>query len=111
MHVKVTKLRESTAPLVRSGTWDTYRLGEVNEVSLPVDYEIEGQLIAPIAVGAAIEVLRTVRNGVQCPGVFRSSPVVRIDPEEGHGLVINATTLNSVYRLEAKPNGSGAPAS
>ena len=59
--------------------------------SLPVDYELEGTLLAPVRLGQQLVVFRHNRNGVAALGLFCSSPV-----EE-----IMVVTGNSVYRLTA----------
>lgn len=46
--------------------------------SLPIDYEIEGELFRPIRVGESVRVFRDKRNGQPATGVFITSPVVEV---------------------------------
>jgi hypothetical protein len=61
--------------------------------SLPVAYELEGELLAPVVVGYPLVIQRTVRNGVVCEGQFTSSPVREIGPDW-------VRTDNSVYQVK-----------
>lgn len=65
----------------------------VDVLALPVNYWIHGYLMNPIAVGTPIEVLRTVRNGVETNGIFLSSPISKIDGDKLH-------TSNSIWQIE-----------
>ncbi|MDO8539239.1 MAG: hypothetical protein Q7S40_02275 [Opitutaceae bacterium] len=67
--------------------------------SLPVDYELEGTLLAPVRLGQQLVVFRHNRNGVAALGIFCSSPV-----EE-----IMVVTGNSVYRLTAAGPSATCP--
>ena len=63
---------------------------------LPVGSTVEGELLAPIAVGKMIGVLRRIRNGRPARGLFVSSPVRRIRGDR-------ITTENAVYELKLLP--------
>lgn len=93
--VRVTKLGESLRARVRAGDWHTYFAGggQVNADSPPVDYEVEGVFVHPVYPGRGLYLFRTRRNGVDVPGVFRTSKIVRLI----------AVTENSVYRIECAP--------
>lgn len=58
--------------------------------SLPLDYEIEGDLIGAIAVGSPVRVNRDTRNGVKTTGVFVTSTVTEVTDT-------TFRTRNSVY--------------
>jgi hypothetical protein len=58
--------------------------------SLPVEYEIEGELLWPIRPGESVFVLRDKRNGETVPGAFVSSPVTEVSSN-------GFRTKNSVY--------------
>lgn len=71
-----------------------YVAGEDNgNVSLPVEYYLEGFMHEAPTVGRPLIVLRTSRNGVEIGGLFTTSTVTEIT-EDGF------KTLNSVYKLE-----------
>ncbi len=62
-----------------------------NRGSLPVDYEFQGILLAPVRVGGQIHVYRTWRNGVKADGFYESTPIVSIL----EGFMVE--TFNSIY--------------
>ena len=59
--------------------------------SLPVQYEIEGELLENIEVGKSVQVFRTKRNGIEVGGMFTTSPVTSVNEKE-------FTTANSKYQ-------------
>jgi hypothetical protein len=60
MKVRLIKISESETPKFKSGDWKSFKLGIDNPgVSLPIDYEIEGELMGKIEVGGNIIVSRT----------------------------------------------------
>jgi hypothetical protein len=61
-------------------------------VSLPVEYTIEGELMGIISVGNSVVVNRDTRNGVKMPGIFTTSTVQDIGYK-------SFTTRNSVYNF------------
>lgn len=63
---------------------------QVDGLSLPVEYEIEGELAAPIKVGECVLVFKDKRNGKKCDGIFQSTTVLEVSPE-------GFRTRNSVY--------------
>ena len=96
--VKITKLSECENPKYKSAAWDGYVLGINNgDVSLPIEYQIEGELLAEIKEGKSIHVERTSRNGIKSFGYFTSSVVSEVIEKEGGRLV---KTGNSVYFVE-----------
>lgn len=63
---------------------------QVDGMSLPVEYEIEGELSAPIEVGKSVLVFRDKRNGKKANGIFQTSEVLEV--------ALNGfRTRNSVY--------------
>jgi len=94
MKVKITKVAATDNPQCITPQINTYNMGCNNgDVSLPVEYYLEGDLIGQIVVNASVRVIRTSRNGVECLGMFTTSPVVSVSE-------IGFTTQNSVYLVE-----------
>ncbi len=90
--VQITKLSATPNCLVQPGCWDTYRVGDSNDTSVPIDYTVTGFLLAPIAVGLGVQLLRVERNGVSAVGMFLTSEVHEVTPD---GFI----TANSVYEV------------
>lgn len=63
---------------------------QLDGLSLPVEYEIEGELSAPIEVGKSVLVFRDRRNGKPADGIFQTTKVLEVSPE-------GFRTRNSVY--------------
>jgi len=61
--------------------------------AIRVNYNLEGYLIGPIAVGNIINIWRVSRNGVRVSGHFTSTPVVKIDGNKIY-------TKNSIWQIE-----------
>jgi hypothetical protein len=93
-YVRITKRKTANNPVTESAKSEEYVYGEINALSLPVDYWLEGYLEAPIIPGHPVLVDRRVRNGVNVFGHFESTPVVGYSKD-------HFTTLNSVYSIEA----------
>jgi len=88
--IKLAACRDAGAP---ASAWEEWKRGVLNDgASLPVQYELQGSLIAPMEVGKPILVKRTHRKGVEADGFFYSTPVRQF----GNG---HAITLNSVYLI------------
>jgi hypothetical protein len=62
-------------------------------VSLPVEYTAEGELIGEIKVGRSVVIDRDTRNGVKMPGIFQSSTVTEVTATQ-------FKTRNSVYNYK-----------
>lgn len=105
--VRVVKLREAERPLAPAGSWATYVPGGANRESLPIDYEIVGCLLAPIANGGCLHVLRLERNGVGRLGEFRSTRIQSVDTARDTEGALLVVTQNSVYRVIGL--GAGMP--
>lgn len=102
MQFKITKMAEAVYPDFKSAEWKNYALGRDNgEVSLPLDYTLEGSFILDMKVGGTMFVARTSRNGVKAPGQFMSSVITKITEENKIKIV---TTRNSVYLVEEIKN-------
>lgn len=58
--------------------WDSYVHGTLQNEgeSLPIEYEIEGQLLGEIKVGYPVLIARSKRNGIEIGGFFQTSPVI-----------------------------------
>ena len=92
--VKITKLQPVDNAAFPTPRWTDHTPGSDNPgQSLPVEYWIEGTLLANIVVGSCVRVNRDVRNGVVVSGLFTTSPVQSISPGE-------FCTMNSVYKVE-----------
>ena len=61
-----------------------------NYSSIPIEYNLEGELSYDIEVGKPVVVGRTKRNGVEAYGMFSTSRVTEVDDNY-------FKTLNSVY--------------
>lgn len=100
--VRVRKLRrvEGGAP---AGD-HTYVPGAYNwNVSLPLDYELEGYEQGDPRVLECYKVFRTKRNDVEHPGIFETTQVSDImedlNPDTGRRRV-KLKTANSIYEIE-----------
>jgi hypothetical protein len=93
-YVRHQKLRAVDDPVAPPGDPSTYPYGQLPDKieSLPVAYWFEGWLVYPPIVGKRVAVLRLVRNGLRCPGVFWSTQVTSVEP--GY-----FCTKNSVYKI------------
>lgn len=93
MRVRLTKYALATKAEHPSARFTEYRPGEFNAgVSVPVDFWVEGYLLAPLKVGEQVVMRRDTRNGVKVDGIFTSSEVMRVTPD-------GFQTLNSIYRI------------
>jgi hypothetical protein len=100
-YVVVSKL-SSVVGGIAPGDMNTYAMGEINHgVSLPIDYVLEGYEINPPVVGEQYRVFRTIRNGVNMPGVFESTTCTEVFGTAEQGLIL-FSTLNSTYKIEYK---------
>lgn len=100
---KLTKLDVAKDPVVESAktlkeygdsVWQSlFEQGENDHLSPSVGYWITGELLNEPVVGESLQMLRHSRNGVEIPGLFRTSLVTEIDGEY-------FTTTNSIYKLE-----------
>lgn len=89
----IKKLSATSNPVAPTPAKEGFIPGADNgPVSLPVEYEIEGFLRAPMKVGEPLLVNRIKRNGVVIPGMFSTSPIVKIN---GH----TVETANSIYQI------------
>jgi hypothetical protein len=92
--IEITKLSPTVNPAAFTPPKEGYRYGQVNDnVSLPVDYTAIGVLEEDIEVGKSIKMLRESRNGVVTPGLFQTSPIVKITGNQ-------VSTLNSIYLIK-----------
>lgn len=116
MDSKKLETEQATAKIVRikkmsnapggidPGDATRYVNGAVNkDVSLPVDYTLEGNEIEQPQIGKQYSVMRTKRNGVHMPGMFVSTAVLSI--EESVNPITGARrlrvcTANSAYQVE-----------
>ncbi len=99
MKYRLTKIAAHENPLTKSASSiEEYRNSlSDGEFSPPVEYYIEGVPDRPPLAGTYFSMLRDNRNGVECLGVFRSSPI--IDVNEGEDFTL-FSTMNSIYKLE-----------
>jgi hypothetical protein len=95
--VRLTKIAQTSDPLVPPASWDKFHLGQSDNgiVSLPIDYWLEGFLVAEPELKKTLKVARYIRNDVVIPGMFTSTVVVKIEEDLLY-------TLNSIYRIEYK---------
>jgi hypothetical protein len=92
MRIKIKKI--SAVPggaLARKAADHVTGLGNHGDgMSLPVEYEIEGELASPIEVGKSVLVFKDRRNGQKADGIFQTTKVLEVSPE-------GFRTRNSVY--------------
>lgn len=96
-HVIIRKIgtsRAPDAPAAAPGQLDQEASNPTH--SLPIDYEMEGHLLEPIAIGRTIRLRRFRRNDVLADGLFESSEVVAIREPF-------VETRNSIYRVDPQP--------
>lgn len=99
---KITKIHIPDGALCPSAeTIDDYR-SNMWEMSPNVGYWVAGDLIGEISVGQPVRMFRKIRNGVECSGMFQTSPVsekvVEIDNQGER--VIAFVTGNSYYKIQ-----------
>lgn len=93
-YVRISKVGVSETPTIPTPKKEDYIPGQDNgDVSLPMEYTIEGYLLHDIQVGESVSVDRRIRNRVEARGEFVTSPVTKIT-EAGF------ETENSVYILD-----------
>jgi hypothetical protein len=98
MKVKITKIKEAESPKYRSAQWDEWKLGQDNvDVSLPIEYELEGTIVQEAVIGNSLVVARTKRNGVPSIGMFATSKIQDITTYKKITVI---ETMNSVYWVE-----------
>jgi hypothetical protein len=94
MKVKISKIAHLDDALCDAPPMQDYLVGEHNgNVSLPVEYWLEGYIVGELTVGESLVVNRTSRNGIEVGGIFTTSEVTEITKD-------GFKTLNSVYKLE-----------
>ena len=92
--VKITKIKAAENAEYATPDWKDYAIGKLNgNMSIPVDYYLEGYLLRDVQVGEHVLVERISRNGEKIGGFFSTSQVTEI--YDG-GFV----TLNSVYKMD-----------
>jgi len=94
MKVKITKIAQAPDARFQSAKMDQYVPGQINDnLSLPIEYWCEGNLIRPIEIGRPLVIARTIRNGVEATGTMITSEVTSIKHDQ-------ITTKNSIYNIE-----------
>jgi len=94
--VRLTKFAAVDKPEFPTSKAKDYVYGDFNVgVSIPIDYWVEGTLLADITNGNVVQIDRINRNGVEIRGLFHSSLVQSFDEKTG-----TIKTLNSVYKIE-----------
>jgi hypothetical protein len=84
---------EEYGQLVWNSMFDVFMGVGNKELSPNVGYWIAGDLLEPMKVGEPVKMMRYIRNGVKCEGIFYTTPIEEIF--DG-----GFTTANSVYKLE-----------
>ena len=89
--IYIEKLAEMTGGLP-ARSMDEHIMGKSNDhhTSIPIEYNLEGNLINDIKVGESVIVERSKRNGVSVYGVFTTSRVTEVGDNY-------FKTQNSVY--------------
>lgn len=95
-YARIEKLAPTDSPTHPPGDPATYPCGQSSDTnSLPVGYTVEGWLVSPPTVDGQVVVLRCMRNGVACLGVFGTTRVTKV-------MAGYFWTENSVYRIELR---------
>lgn len=96
--IRVRKVSASANPQVRTPSKEEHVPGEAAPItSLPVDYEMEGELLADLSIGKGLYMFRTKRNGIERPGITETSMIIDMRLEELSDLVLE--TENSIYTV------------
>lgn len=94
LKVKISKIAHLEDAIHDAPPIHDYVAGEDNgNVSLPVEYYLEGIMPEEPTVGKSLTVIRTSRNGIEIGGLFTTSRVTEVTKD-------GFKTLNSVYKLE-----------
>lgn len=92
--VKISKIAHLDDAIHSAPPMHEYAAGQDNgNVSLPVEYWLEGFFEQEPEVGKSVIVNRTSRNGEQIGGIFMSSTVTEVTKN-------GFKTMNSVYTIE-----------
>ena len=93
-NIYIEKLAEVTGGLP-ARSMDEHIMGKPNDSysSIPIEYNLEGNLINDIKVGKNVFIDRTKRNGVEVRGVFTTSRVTEVGDKY-------FKTQNSVYQYK-----------
>ncbi len=95
IYVQIRKVDKQKNPVVPTPKASDFVCGQDNgEVSLPLEYKIEGWLLNKIEVGKQVRVHRLIRNGIKAEGYFETSPVTKVSE-------FGFETANSVYRMSS----------
>lgn len=94
MKIKLTKINKVDNPRYPTPKSVDYSDGKYNgNVSLPIDYWVEGTTLFEPTVGKCLIINRTSRNGEPIRGIMQTSRIQKIT-EDGF------ETCNSIYKLE-----------
>jgi len=96
--VRVRKIGAVEKPVAPSAEWSKFILGQdVNgDVSLPIEYELEGVQMGDPKLNHPYVIARDTRNGVKITGQFTSTPVQSITTTS-YGVIFE--TANSIYTV------------
>lgn len=98
--IKINKVEDADCP---TPDFTDYKPGMDNGlVSLPIDYEICGEIGGFPVVGNSIIGTRTHRNGIEVPGIFTTSKVISVISINEEEYII--TTKNSIYKMFLEKN-------
>jgi hypothetical protein len=97
-YIKVIKLGRTENPICRTPSVEEYTEGVAQPgISVPVDYEVTGDLIFPIQEGDRLSIARDTRNGKPCTGTLQTSAIQKV--EELNEITLMIETHNSVYHV------------
>jgi hypothetical protein len=104
-YCQITKLKSVENPLFPTPDNSAYAPGKDNgDVSVPVDYTVEGYLLNEIQEGECARMDRRKRNGVEVDGTFQTSQIQHVSTDlaqKGEGMF---RTQNSVYEVKILPD-------
>jgi len=96
---KITKIKPTVNFQVTTAvSHDEYRESLIDDIGLSpnVDYWVIGEILDGPIIGESLRMFRYIRNDVEIPGVFATSPITEIT-ENGF------KKMNSVYLMETVP--------
>lgn len=104
---KLTKIALADFPLMESSksieeygasVWNSLFTLSGDHKSPPIDYWVAGYIVGEIKCGEPLQMMRTIRNGVETPGLFRTTPITNIGRLGDNIRFIE--TANSLYKVE-----------
>lgn len=97
-YVQISKIGSADDPHYSTPSWEEYESNKASCNSIPKDYTLEGFLMVTPEQGFPLAVKRTVRNGIEQEGFFRTSVINKILLESEFEMIFE--TMNSRYQMK-----------